>query len=1026
MKKKLWRFSKKSIIWLYRFLEAVLAFILVIFSLAFWKLYTDPMDAKFMLPTLEKHLLPKNSEYKLAVESAVLSAGFKEDGLFHLDIKDLQLIRPNKTIAVSLPTVSLSYGFWHTLTLNYMPDKLTINRPNIHLVFDQEGYLRLQKEDNQKPSNTKTKPVSMRKILNHALSFYDIAITDGVMTLEDANEHQKLSLPHFDLLLHRRYGGLRHAARFSAVTQIKKNLTDIQVKATYGRITKNLSIELGVAPLNPSNFGRFWSLLKGINLPVSISMAANFNFRNKYQNVTECLEKMKFQVKALSAGVVALPSPIEATYNVQSAQINGAASSGFKTVKIAESQVMLKNNINASLEVILKGLPNFIKNKNVDDLQTTLIAQVRNVPMAEVPKVWPKEQGTSAHEWVENHLSKGHVSEAGFKLTFVGPEMTDVFGDIHVEGAYVDYLPKMPAIENAAAQVLLYPDKVRIIGTDGYANHIKLMNAELLFAPLGEETTYLDIILDLKGPINEKLLAIDKKPLELLKGIKFDWNQIQGQADTRVHLNFPLEEERLVPELIVDVNATGKDIGISLKNPKIDLKNGEAELFVDRKGLKLSGKVGFKDQPIDFVWTEDFTPPQKTTATYDVKGVIDAASLSEIVPDIEKYSSGIIPFDLSLKREAPTRLWQGTANINLTDNKTILYPFGLTKGKNNPAILKLDLAKANADFDEGEASFNLSGTIGQKPLDVQGSIIWGPEWSLALDKVAMPRNNFQGKINRTADTLSLFVKGDSWDLSEIKNIPLFQKEAKSKEEKTILPPNIKFENTLTKLILNKEKPIENVILNGERKNNNWRYFQAEATAKEPFVIVYNPDKKIFAGEFEDLGALLSYAGISDRFNGGKLRLESKQDEKGLIKGKIKIEETELNETSFMLQAVSILGIVDAIRGKNLVFDEIYIPFEFKPEGELKLDDAYAASSNIGVTFKGIINLDALDLEGNVIPAYAVNSLPGKIPLIGALFREGKGGGLIGVKYSVTGRPTNPEVNFHPLSSMAPGALGYIF
>ena len=172
--------------------------------------------------------------------------------------------------------------------------------------------------------------------------------------------------------------------------------------------------------------------------------------------------------------------------------------------------------------------------------------------------------------------------------------------------------------------------------------------------------------------------------------------------------------------------------------------------------------------------------------------------------------------------------------------------------------------------------------------------------------------------------------------------------------------------------------------------------------------------------------MLSYLGVSDRFSGGKLRLISKQSEDGLIKGKIKIFDTELNETGFMLQAVSILGIVDAIRGKNIVFDEIQIPFEFAPEGEFKLSDAYAASSNIGVTFKGIINLDALDLEGAVIPAYAVNSLPGKIPLIGALFREGEGGGLISVKYSVTGPLSNPEVEFHPLSSIAPGALGYIF
>ena len=192
------------------------------------------------------------------------------------------------------------------------------------------------------------------------------------------------------------------------------------------------------------------------------------------------------------------------------------------------------------------------------------------------------------------------------------------------------------------------------------------------------------------------------------------------------------------------------------------------------------------------------------------------------------------------------------------------------------------------------------------------------------------------------------------------------------------------------------------------------------------MLFYNKENREFSGSFPDLGRLLVHTGISDRFAGGQVVVKATQDKAGKIKGNIMVDKTELNETGFMLQAVSILGIVDAIRGKNIVFDEIQIPLEFAPEGVLTLDNAYAASSNIGVTFYGTINLDQLELSGSVVPAYMVNSLPGKIPLIGALFRDGEGGGLLSVKYSVTGKITEPEVNFHALSSMAPGVLGKIF
>ncbi len=1026
MKKKIWHFSKKTTIWLYRFIETFVAFFLVIFSLAFWKLYTEPMDAKFMLPTLEQHLLPKDSKYSIEVEDAQLSAGFKEDGLFHLDMRGLRLIRPDKTVAINLPTVNLSYGFWHLITFNYMPDKLTIDKPDIRLVIDEEGHWRLQqgKTEEEKVKGRSTIPV--KSILAHVLSFYKVAITDGVLMVEDLALKQKISVPQFELYLHRRYGGLRHIGNFKAVAQVGDHLTDVQAHATYGRITKNLKIEMAATPVYLSRFGRFWSLLEGIDFPISASLSADFNLRKGYKYITERLEKLKFQLKALSKGKLTLPSPIAATYDVKSVEINGAVSSGFKTLKIAESKAALEGETTLNLEVIVRGISEFIKKRKIEDIQTVLTAKVLNVPMADVPKVWPKEQGTNAHTWVEKHLSRGRVSEADFKLTFTGSEMTDVFGDVRVEDVAVDYLPKMPVIEKAAAQVLLYPNKVEIIVNKGHAGTVNVMNAKLLFGPFNVDPSYLDIVLDVKGPISEMLLAIDKRPLELLKGVKFDWNKIKGTAETRVHLNFPLVEERLVQELKVDVTARGKDVGVSLNNPKIKLANGKADLFVDNNGLELSGSVGFKDQPLSFGWMEDFTPSKGTTATYTVEGLINAATLQEIIPDVEEYVSGVVPVKVELKREAPDRMWQGTATLDLKDAKTILHAFSVTKEKGNPAILKLDLKQAANDFKSGKGSFDLSGKIKSEEMIAKGNVVWGNEWSLVLDEVKMPQNSFNAKLEQQKDTLSLFVKGESWNLSELKNMPFLKKEVDPEKQHTVLPPNIKFENTLNKLILNPEKPMEKVILNGERKNNLWKYFQAEAIAKDPFVIVYNPEKKVFSGEFEDLGALLSYLGASDRFSGGQLRMISKQDENGLIKGKIKVFNTELNETGFMLQAVSILGIVDAIRGKNIVFNEIQIPFEFAPEGEFKLSDAYAASSNIGMTFKGTINLDALDLWGAVIPAYAVNSLPGKIPLIGALFREGEGGGLIGVKYSVTGRPAKPEVEFHPLSSMAPGALGYIF
>ncbi len=1031
MKKKIWHFSKKTTIWIYRFFEAAIAFFLVLFFLAFWKLYTEPMDAKFLLPAISQELLPKNSGYTLEVQSAQLNAEFKEDGLFHLNMRNLQLIRPDKTVVIDLPHVDLSYGFWHIITLNYMPDKLIIANPDIHVVIDADGNWGLQPNQEKATPTLETvkthkHTLTIRQLLNHILSLNNLTISNGIVTVEDLEKKEKLSLPQFNLFVRRRYGGLRHSAKVSAVAQIGQHLTDIKVSATYSRLTKNLTLEAGITPLYMAKFARFMPLLSGIDFPMAISLAATFNTRQKYHHFLECLEKMKFQVKTVSAGHLTLPSPIAAIYPIQSAEINGAISAGFKTIKIAKSQVVLANAATGDLEVTVKGLDQFIRHTKIEDIQTTLNARVHNIPMTDVPKVWPREQGSAAHTWVVEHLSQGYVPQADFHLTFTGSEMTDVFGDIQTEGVRVDYLPDMPPLENVQAHVLLYPNKVEIVGEKGQAGLVQLINAKLLFAPLDADITDLDIQLDLEGPISEMLHAINQQPLTLLKNVDFDWNQIQGDAQTRVQLKFPLDENTLVQQLKVEVSANTDNAGVKLKNLPLNLDKGKLNLFVNNDHLDLQGNIAFQTQPISVAWHEDFSPGDQIGTNLDIKGSVITESFKTLFPDAEEYASGIVAFDATLQRPKEQLFWQGSMKANFDEASLNLYPIAVTKNTQEQALMDIILKQASMNFSEGSLSFDLDGTAQKEPLVIQGQIDWGQDWAIVLENVKAAGNNFSAHLKAKEEMLTLNVQGDRWDLSKLTKMPLLRGSASEQQTKTTWLPHMLLEAQLNTLVLNPQKPLENIIINAERKENFWKYLQIEASTPKQLILVYNPQKRLFEGGTEDVGELLSALNLSDRLLGGQLKIKATQETSGLIQGKLSADKTEWTDPGFLTQALSILGIVDAIRGKNMVFDEIQLPFELKPEGDLNLTDGYAAGSNLGITLKGSINLDHLDIAGSVIPAYLLNSLPGKIPLIGALFREGEGGGLLGIKYSIKGKPSNAEIEFHPLSSMAPGALGYIF
>jgi hypothetical protein len=61
-----------------------------------------------------------------------------------------------------------------------------------------------------------------------------------------------------------------------------------------------------------------------------------------------------------------------------------------------------------------------------------------------------------------------------------------------------------------------------------------------------------------------------------------------------------------------------------------------------------------------------------------------------------------------------------------------------------------------------------------------------------------------------------------------------------------------------------------------------------------------------------------------------------------------------------------------------------------------------------------------------LPAYAINNLFGRIPLLGIALGGGMREGLIGVTFKVDGPIGQPQVYFNPLSAVAPGIFRKIF
>ena len=103
----------------------------------------------------------------------------------------------------------------------------------------------------------------------------------------------------------------------------------------------------------------------------------------------------------------------------------------------------------------------------------------------------------------------------------------------------------------------------------------------------------------------------------------------------------------------------------------------------------------------------------------------------------------------------------------------------------------------------------------------------------------------------------------------------------------------------------------------------------------------------------------------------------------------------------LLQAMTLYGLVDVLRGPGLAFTDLVAPFTLADD-VLELADARAFSPSLGLTVKGRIDMDddTADLQGTIVPAYFFNSLLGNVPLVGRLFSPERGGGLFAASYSL--------------------------
>ena len=189
-------------------------------------------------------------------------------------------------------------------------------------------------------------------------------------------------------------------------------------------------------------------------------------------------------------------------------------------------------------------------------------------------------------------------------------------------------------------------------------------------------------------------------------------------------------------------------------------------------------------------------------------------------------------------------------------------------------------------------------------------------------------------------------------------------------------------------------------------------------------LVLNNKKKSYKVFSSNAGDVLLNSNIYSSGYGGELNFALDQQPGQDSKGSIQIKKMRIIGAPFLAKLISlssIKGILDLLGSNGMVFDEIKAEYSLNKE-ILKIKNGIAVSPSFGLTLSGTREMSKkiINYNGVLTPAYSLNRIVKKIPLIGSILGGNEGEGAIGINYFATGALRDPRVTVNPLSIIAPG------
>lgn len=670
-------------------------------------------------------------------------------------------------------------------------------------------------------------------------------------------------------------------------------------------------------------------------------------------------------------------------------------------------------------------------------------------------KYWPLPLAPDSRAWVIGQLSKGYAERGALHFDITPADMGATMRDEAIDATVVardltvDYIAGFPPV-TAANGIAKFTGKRILVDIESASvlDATTVKPSTLAFTDLDVPATPMEATLNLTASASNVATMLKLPPFTFDDAVNLDPATISGSADATITLGFDaFSGDAEGGNGAVDFSNIDYDIDATLTNisqPKLigdrDVSGFSGTVKANADGAELAGSVKVDGSTVNLVLKDG---PRSNDTTIAATGTLATAQFSKFgIPPVEQLGNGSVGLDVALKLGKDTQTLERGA-IDLTNVPVTLKEISWSKPAGTKASLNVTPGSAANQYGIKLVAPGLS--LGNATITFTPAM--DDVVALSLPAVKTDKNDFSLDYARKPAGYVITVKGQSLDISDSydddstgNELPPSEKDKEKLAEKplenSILAdfPALDLNIDLARFVMVKEYPFTN--LKGSLRCDASRCTSANFTGNTGEGVLKatigstNGARQLIITN-SDAGAFLRALDISDRVYGGTFNFDGSYDDTKTpapLLARAMITKFKLKNSEILARIISIgslSGLVNVLTGQGIDFDH------FKANigalgGVINVTKGRAQSNALGITVEGSVDTNAsrLDLKGVVIPANSLNSLLGKIPLIGEL--AGGDEGLIAFNYSVKGPMADPSVMVNPLSGLTPGFLRGIF